>query len=428
MAETDVALARIQLWGKFVGAVFEDERGVVTFEFDEKFRKLGLDVSPIKLAVARTVAPVTFAELRRLEAFQGLPGVLADALPDRFGNAIIRKYFEDRGQRERVLSPVQRLLYIGSRAMGALEFQPALEGARTRAEQQVLEISELVDQARALIEGKLEVAMPEIMRVGASAGGARPKAVILWNRSTGVVRSAFARPTAGEDPWLVKFDGAGEIGEPSDRPQAYNRIEYAYSQIARSAGIDMAETHLLEERGFGHMMSRRFDRVGTERVHMHSLGGMQHVDFNVPRLYSYEGLFRTILELKLGYPALEEAYRRALFNLVGVNQDDHVKNISFLMDRTGQWRLAPAYDLTFARGAGFTREHQMSFAGKSGDFTRADVLRVGSDFGIKNDGRAVAEQVGEAFAQWPRFAADAGVTKERIAAIGCELRLHLTRD
>src|SRR5262245_56302233 len=241
MAETDVALARIHLWGKFVGAVFEDERGVVTFEFDEKFRKLGLDLSPIKLPVARTVAPVTFAELRRLEAFQGLPGVLADALPDRFGNAIIRKYFEDRGQRDKALSPVQRLLYIGSRAMGALEFKPALEGARTRAEQQILEINDLVDQARRLIEGKLEVARQEIMRVGATAGVARPKAVSLWNRSTGVVHSGFAKPSVGDEHWLVKFDGVGEIGEPSDQPRAYNRIEFAYSQIARSAGIEMAE-------------------------------------------------------------------------------------------------------------------------------------------------------------------------------------------
>jgi serine/threonine-protein kinase HipA len=428
MAETDLALARVQMWGRFVGAVFEDERGVVTFEFDEKFRKLGLDVSPIKLSIGKTLAPVTFAELRRLEAFQGLPGMLADSLPDRFGNAVIRKYFEDRGQSDKALSPVQRLLYMGSRAMGALEFKPALEGARTRAEQQVLEISDLVEQARQLIEGKLQVAMPEIMRVGASAGGARPKAVILWNRATNVVRSGFAKPAEGDEHWLVKFDGVGEIGEPGTRPRSYNRIEYAYSQIARAAGLETAETQLFRERGFAHLMSRRFDRDGAERLHMHSLGGMQHVDFNVPRLYSYEGLFRTILELKLGYPALEESFRRAIFNIVGVNQDDHVKNISFLMDRTGRWRLAPAYDLTFSKGAGFTREHQMSFAGKSSGFTREDLLRVGGDFGLKNDGRAILEQVADAFGRWPEFAAEAGVAKDRITAIAGQLRWRLAQS
>lgn len=427
MAEV-VALAQIFLWGKFLGAVAEDDRGIVTFEFDAKFRQLGWDVSPVKLSVATTTAPATFAELRRVEAFQGLPGVLADALPDRFGNAIIRKYFEDRGHGELALSPVQRLLYMGSRAMGALEFKPALERTRTRAEQESLEVKELVEQARRLIEGKLDIAVPEIMRVGASAGGARPKAVILWNRAAGSVRSGFAKPAPGEEHWLVKFDGVGEIGEPDARPRPFNRIEHAYSQMARAAGIEVPATELLEERGYAHLLCRRFDREHGERLHMHSLGGMQHVDFNLPRAYSYEGLLRTILALGLGYAALEEAFRRAVFNLMAVNQDDHVKNISFLMDRTGKWRLSPAYDLAFSQGLGFTREHQMTFAGKSTGFTRADLLKVGSDFGIKQSGRAVIEQVRQALERWPEHATAARVPSDHAAAIGAAFRRPLGGD
>lgn len=423
-----LALARVFLWGNFVGAVAEDERGLVIFEFDEAFRKLALDVSPIKLPIAETRSPVAFAELRGLESFQGLPGFLADSLPDRFGNAIIRQYFESRGQPDRSLSPVQRLLYMGSRAMGALEFEPALQGRRTRAEQESIEVRVLVEQARRLIEGKFDVAVPEIMRVGASAGGARPKAVILWNRVTGTVRSSFAKPEPGEEHWLIKFDGVGEFGAADAMPRPHNRIEYAYAQMARDAGVEMPETELMTERGYGHFLSRRFDRVDGERLHLHSLGGLQHVDYNQPRLYSYEGFFRTILELKLGYEALEEAYRRAVFNLMSVNQDDHVKNLSFLMDRAGRWRLAPAYDLTFSKGAGFTQAHQMTFAGKADGFTSEDLLSVGGDFGIKHRGRAVISQVAQALTSWPRLASQAGVPEERIERIAGAFRTHLAPD
>lgn len=309
--------------------------------------------------------------------------------------------------------------------MGALEFEPALERKSTRAEQESLEVSELVEQARILIEGNLDVAVPEIMRVGASAGGARPKAVILWNRATDTVRSGFAKPEAGDEYWLVKFDGVGELGAPDAAPRPYNRIEYAYSQMARDAGIEMPASYLLRERGYSHFLCQRFDREQGERIHMHSLGGMQHVDFNVPGLYSYEGLFRTILELNLGYGALEEAFRRAVFNLMSVNQDDHVKNVSFLMNRTGQWRLSPAYDLTFSKGTGFTREHQMTFAGKSKSFTRDDVLRVGRDFGIKQSGRAVITRIAEALEGWPAHATAAQVPKDRIATVAAAFRMNL---
>jgi len=402
------AVAEVQLWGRRVGAVSEETNGRITFEYDPAFARSGLEISPIKLPLSIT-GPLNFDELRRLEAFAGLPGVLADALPDRFGNAIIRKYFEERGRAEYAISPVQKLLYMGSRAMGALEFRPALRIPATAAERQSLELGELMRQARVLIEGKTDVVVPEIMRIGSSAGGARAKAVILWNRDKNEIRSAFVKPRQGDEHWLIKLDGVGELGVPNPKSQSYNRIEYAYSLMARDAGIDMPPTQLLEERGFAHLMVKRFDRSGERKLHMHSLGGMQHIDYNVPGLFSYEQYLRTVLALNLGYEALEQAYRRAIFNVLAVNQDDHVKNLSFLMEDQGRWLLAPAYDLTFARGLGYTRTHQITLAGKSDGFTGKDLLSVAVEFGIKQGGKAVLEQAREALKGWERDAKQAGV-------------------
>jgi serine/threonine-protein kinase HipA len=367
--------------------------------------------------------PVSFPELTRIEAFQGLPGVLADALPDRFGNAVIARYFADKGTPDAALSPVRKLLYMGTRSLGALEFQPALRFPPRKAEQEPLEIAALVEQARTLVEGKAEVAIPEIMRIAASAGGARPKAIVLWNRERNEVRSDFAVPQPGDEHWIIKFDGVGELGAPDETPKPYNRIEYAYSLMARSAGLDVPETRLFEERGFTHFLSRRFDREDGRRLHLHSLGGMQHVDYNAPSHFSYEQYLRTVLALGLGYPALEEAFRRTVFNIAAVNQDDHVKNFAFLMDETGAWRLAPAYDLTYARGLGFTRAHQVTLGGKSSRFVREDLLALGKTMGLRKAGVAILEGVTGALREWERFAHEAGVHANRVRFIASEFRL-----
>ncbi len=421
MAET-LCLAEVRLWGRTVGAVAELEDGRIVFEYDEAFRREGLEISPRNLPVA-TRGPQSFPALDRLEAFEGLPGVLADALPDRFGNAIIRKYFADQGRPDAAMSPVQKLLYVGSRAMGALEFRPPLRIPSSHRESEALEIAGLVEAARRVVEGRTEVAIPEIIRLGSSAGGARAKAVILWNRPKNEVRSAFAPPRPGDRHWLIKFDGVGELGDPDPEPQPYNRIEYAYSRLAREAGVEMSETHLLEERNLAHFMTRRFDRPDDHRLHLHTLGGMEHVDYNVPGLYSYEQYFRLVLALELGYPALEQAFRRACFNLLAVNQDDHVKNFGFLMDERGRWRLSPAYDLTFARGRGITRRHQMSFAGKRDGFTADDLLAVGARLGLDRDGSAIVREVGDALARWGDVARAAGVPGDRIDRIQGAFRL-----
>jgi serine/threonine-protein kinase HipA len=420
----DPALAEVRLWGNRVGAVAEDQDGIVTFEYDPSFAGMGLEISPIHLPLSLQ-GPVQFAELRRLEAFGGLPGILADSLPDRFGNAVIRRYFQERGTPGLEMSPVQKLLYIGSRAMGALEFRPPLESAR-RGNELPMEVADLVQQARHIVEGRTDVAVPEIIRVGSSAGGMRPKALVLWNEETGVIRSGHAEPRPGEAPWILKFDGVGAVSSPDypgelrpdQAPLPYMKIEHCYTQMARLAGIDVVKTRLLRERDYSHLMVHRFDRVGPDRIHQHTLGGLQHIDYNQPGAYSYEGYLRTILRLNLGYPALEEGFRRVVFNVAAANQDDHVKNLSFLLDRNGEWRLSPAYDLTFAMGGGFTRRHQMSVGGKREGITPADLRSLARTFGIHQDGRDVFGAVGSALGAWESLAGEAGVGKDRIEAIG----------
>lgn len=413
--------AEVWIWGRRVGAVAEDPSGAIAFQYDPEFLNDGWELSPIHLRRATIGrAPVSFPELNRVEAFNGLPGMLADALPDRFGNAIIAKYFTDRGEPDAALSPIQRLLYVGSRAIGALEFRPALRRQVTKAEQLPIELAKLVTEARAVIGGKADVALPEIMRIGASAGGARAKAVVLWDRVASTIRSDFATPRAGEEHWIIKFDGTGEGRGRADAPKPYNRIEAAYAAMARDAGLDVAETALLEDRGYGHLMSRRFDRVAGERIHLHSLGGLTHTDYNSPGAYSYEGLIRTVLALGLDHRAVREAYRRAVFNVAMVNQDDHVKNISFLFDRATGWRLAPAYDLTFAKGAGYTRHHQMSVNGKVSGIRRADLLALGKFAGLRKSGADEIDRMIEVRGKWPDYARRTGVPQVDVKRVSAD--------
>lgn len=420
----EFAVAKVSLWDRFVGAVSEDRSGRIVFEYDEAFRRSGLEISPVHLPLSRS-GPQEFAELRRLSAFNGLPGVLADALPDAFGNAVIKRYFEERGEADKALSPVQKLLYMGSRAMGALEFSPALGGRAGVAAEEALSVASLVEAARRVIEGDLNVTVPEIMQIAASAGGARAKALILWNRPLNRVRSAFAQALAGDEPWLIKFDGVTEgTGGPAVRedvrPGPYGRIEYAYSRMARAAGIDMTETYLLHERDYAHFMTKRFDRVPGGRLHLHSLGGLHHVDYNERLAFSYEEYLRTLRTLRLGQPSVDQAFRRMVFNLAAINQDDHVKNFAFLMGPEGSWSLSPAFDVTFARGSEWTRTHQMTLGGKSDDFTRDDLLALGATMDLPKCGALIIDAVEESLAHWERLAMDTGLERawiDRIAGL-----------
>lgn len=418
------AVAEVRLWGETVGAVAELEDGSIVFEYDQEFRKRGLEISPIHLPVSTTVGPVRFQELRDQVAFNGLPGVLADALPDAFGKKVIRAYYTARGEVKKALSPVQHLLYVGERAIGALQFQPAEKLPSRPAEIEALEVAKLVADARKIIAGQTDVTLPEIYRLGSSAGGMRPKAIVLYNKERDEIRSAFAPPEEGDIPCLLKFDGVGaeEVSEKLGEPEPFNRVEAAYSLMARDAGLNVVDIILWESNhGHAHLLIPRFDRPGPDALHQHTLGGLLHVDYNDPGASSYEEYLRTILRLGMPPAELIEGYRRMVFNVLAINQDDHVKNLSFHMEKDGAWSLTPAYDITFAKGAKWTASHQMRVADKRKGITRQDLLDVGLHFGIRAPEKII-NQISDAIAHWPEYARRTGVPAETVRTIQLELR------
>jgi serine/threonine-protein kinase HipA len=380
----------------------------------------------------------SFAELPA-RTFRGLPGLLADSLPDRFGNNLISAWLARQGRTPDSFDAVERLCYTGQRGMGALEFMPA-QGPSAEADGPV-QIAELIALASEILshqQGLMatlqdparEDALQTILRVGTSAGGARAKALIAWNPSTGEVRSGQLDAPPGFGHWLLKFDGvSGNKDRELEDPQGYGVIEFAYNKMAEAAGITMSECRLLEENGRRHFITRRFDRDATgARLHMQSLGAMAHLDYNEPGSSSYEQAFLVMRQLRLPMQATEEQFRRMVFNLAARNQDDHVKNIAFLMDRQGQWSLSPAFDVTwsFNPQGDWTATHQMSVNGKRGQFNRADLEAIGRTAQLKR-GRAetIAEQVITAVRAWPRFAAEAGVPEATWSDIQSSHRLSL---
>ncbi|MEX1257904.1 MAG: type II toxin-antitoxin system HipA family toxin [Gemmatimonadota bacterium] len=415
------AEAEVRLWGTTVGALVELDTGRVLFEYADEFRALGLEISPIHLPTGLH-GPQSFEELRRKEAFQGLPGVLADSLPDAFGRSVIRAYYAARGEAARAMSPIQRLLYVGERAIGALTFHPA-EGPPIRdAGREALDIQALAHDAKRIVLGKPDVAVPEIYRIGSSAGGRRPKAVVHFDAERGTIRSGSVAPRSGEVPCILKFDGVGGVDRDGEigPPQHYNRVEAAYASMAGAAEVEMARVHTLEIDGYAHLLVRRFDLDDGDRLHQHSLGGLIHVDYNEPGASSYEEYLRTILRLGMAYDALRQAFHRIVFNVMAVNQDDHVKNLSFQMDRTGSWSLAPAYDLTFAHGEGWTANHQMRIRDKVSGIRESDLLDVAVEFGVKRP-RDILERTRGAIERWEEFAEERRVPDRAVSAVRDEL-------
>lgn len=409
----DFALARVHLGERLVGVVAESEGGRRIFEYDEQFRRSGPELSPLEVPLS-VPGPRTFPELVRSSTFEGLPGVLADSLPDRFGTQLIQAHFDREGL-GRPVTPVQKLLYVGDRGPGALRYEPAESPGPGTDE--ALEVRTLVDEARRVIAGQTREAVAEIIRVGATAGGARPKAVVLLDPSTDRIRSGHASPEPGEQHWIIKFDGVTRSSGGVDnvvtrRPSPWGRLEYAYSRMAIDAGIRMSETRLLRDGDLAHFMTRRFDRRGSdpvERTHMHTLGGILHLDYNDQYQLGYEEYFDVIRALGMGQPSIEEAFRRMVFAVATVNYDDHLKNHAFLMDRGGEWRLSPAYDLCFAENDAWTRQHQMSIAGTFRDVARDHLLRVGKAFDLDRRAGEIIDRVLEAVAGWSRHALEAGV-------------------
>jgi len=432
-----MTVAAVELWGTRIGAVaLTGSTGIASFQYEPAFLASGIQLSPLRMPLADRI--YSFADLSP-RTFRGLPGLLVDSLPDRFGNNLINAWLARQGRPADSLDAVERLCYTGRRGMGALEFAPA-QGP-TDEGSGAIQLSELValasdilsrqqSWATALQTPDREEALQTILRVGTSAGGARAKALVAWNPNTEEVRSGQLDAPPGFSHWLLKFDGvSGNKDKELEDPQGYGLIEYAYSQMALAAGITMSECRLLEENNRRHFMTRRFDRDHNGRkLHMQSLGALAHFDYNEPGSYSYEQAFLVMRQLDLSMQEVEQQFRRMVFNLAARNQDDHVKNIAFLMDRTGHWALSPAFDVTwsFNPSGAWTASHQMSVNGKRDQFTRSDLLAAGRSAQLKRGrAEAIAEEVLISVRDWPRFAADAGVPEEHARDIQASHRLKL---
>jgi serine/threonine-protein kinase HipA len=431
-----VEVAEVWLWGNRVGAVALDELGVGVFEYDAAFLKLGLDVAPLMMPLEearRGHVLYSFPGLNR-ETFKQLPGLLADSLPDKFGQAIVNAWLARQGRSPDDFSIIERLCYTGSRAMGALEFKPAIQHLDQPVAVEIGEMITLIQDVmnrRNALDARFtgdeqgnQQALLDILRIGTSAGGARAKAVIAYNEKTGEVLSGQADAPEGFEHWILKFDGVSDIefGKTSD----FGRIEYAYYRMALAAGIEMSESRLLEENGRAHFMTRRFDRVAGKKLHMQSLCALQHYDFNLAGAYGYEQALMTMRRMKLSRQEQLQQYRRMVFNVIARNQDDHTKNIAYLMNQSGGWSLAPAFDMThsYKPGEGWTQTHQMSINGKRDHFTRQDLVTVAETNDLKKAGEVI-QDVLEAVEKWPTFAGEAGVGKNKIAAISKDHRLAL---
>jgi len=434
-------VAEVRLWGRTIGAVsLADGEAVAAFEYEPAFAQSGIEISPITMPLSRRV--YRFPALAR-ETFYGLPGLLADSLPDKFGHVLIDAWLATQGRAPASFNVIERLCYTGERGMGALEFLPAT-GPTARAANRI-QIDQLVELASAILthrnslqaafgddgeDGINAQAMTDILRVGTSAGGARAKAVIAWNPATNEVRSGQIPAREGFEYWLLKFDGvSGNRDKELEDPKGYGVIEYAYSKMARDCGIDIGDCRLFEENGRRHFMTRRFDRLaGGEKLHMQSLGALAHYDFNLPGAYSYEQALLVIRELGLPMRAVEEQFRRMVFNVVARNQDDHVKNIAFLMDKRGAWRLAPAFDMTYAYNpAGlWTSTHQMTVNGKRDGFTLEDFRACARAASMKRGrAEAIVGEVIKTVARWRDYADEARLAPVLRDQIQRVLRLEI---
>ena len=417
-----VNLAKVYIWGEYAGAVLWNENtGFATFEYEPSFARKGWDLSPLMMPINENRAH-SFRNLSK-DTFMGLPGLLADALPDSYGKALLDRWLASLGRE--FANPVERLCYQSKRSMGALEFMPAKDDYLD--ESSAIEISSLVQIAAEVLSDKADLktnlkedtkeALINIIKVSTSAGGQRAKAVIAYNDTTGEVRSGQLEAAEGFNHWLLKLDGVtnAALGDP----QHYGKIEYAYYKMALKAGIEMTECRLLEENGRSHFMTKRFDRMGGfEKIHMQTLCGIAHYDYKMLHAYSYEQAFQVMRRLRLPYGQAEQMFKRMVFNVIARNQDDHTKNISFLMDKTGTWKLSPAYDMSWAYNpkGEWTSHHQMSINNKWDNITRADLIAVAEAMHIKKADSIINETC-DAVSMWTTIAKELDIPSNMIVKI-----------
>ena len=409
-----ITTAYINLWNQRVGAIaWNSETGLGSFEYDPVFLNKKWELAPIKMPTDDAQSRIfTFPELRNTTTFKGLPGLLADILPDKYGNAIINTWLTRHGRPTDSLNPIEMLCFIGKRGMGALEIEPAIPKASNRSSK--IEISSLVEIADQILSGRKdfstkiakdeEKALVDILKIGTSAGGARAKAIIAYNPKNGEVRSGQTNAPEGFTHWIIKFDGVTD--KQFGASNGYGRVEMAYHYMATDAGIEMTKCHLLEESDRAHFMTRRFDRDPDKgKLHVQSFCAMQHYNFNEINQYSYEQLFETMRILGLPYPQAEQLYRRMVFNVMGRNCDDHTKNFAFVMDKTGKWKLSPAYDIchTYRPGSEWVSRHALSINGKRNNITRDDLLKVATQMNVKK-AETIIKQIADVISNWKEYA------------------------
>ena len=425
----------VKLWGRLVGSlVWDATTGMAVFEYDSAFRRNGIELAPLTMPLSLGNRPFSFPT-NRTECFKGLPGLIADALPDKFGNQIITEWFTRQGLPVGEITPLERLCYVGQRAMGALEFEPSKSSALMNESTEIYidELTRLAEdiftkreafQERMFQEDKTIL---DILRVGTSAGGAKPKAIIAYNEQTNEVRSGQVKAPDGFGYWLLKFDGVtySEHDSITVNPKGIGNVEYAYYKMAQACGIEMAECRLLTENSNHHFMTRRFDRTDSgNKIHMQTVAGLAHLDRD--QRHSYEEVFGIIRKMNLPMEASLQLFRRMVFNVVARNNDDHTKNFSFLMDQQGRWELAPAYDICYSYkpGGRWIGQHQLSLNGKQDGFTRLDLSTVGERMGIRRCGEII-DEVTHAVSKWRSIAQDCGVRESHINEIEKNLLLDL---
>ena len=424
-----VDVAKVKLYGETIGIFRWDGRNnIVQFEYEKKFIGRGLEPAPLMMPVI----PGRVYSFRNIgeETFKGLPGLLADSLPDTYGRALFDRWLALTGRTSSNI--VETLCFLGKRCMGALEFEPAIHDYSPNLK---IEIDSLVDVASEALLKKESFgvninddkrsAIAEILRLGTSAGGQRAKAIIAYNKSTGEVRSGQTDVPDGFEHYIIKLDGVTATTGLRETGN-YGRIEYSFYKLAETCGIEMSECSLIEENGYAHFLTKRFDRTDGKKIHMQTLCGIAHYDYRLHRAYSYEQAFNVMRALRLPYPQAQEMFRRMVFNVVIRNQDDHTKNISFLMGEDGVWRLSPAYDMLYSYNpnGGWTATHQMSINGKFDNITRKDLLECGARNNIKR-ASSIIDEVCEAASKWPTIAKECDVPQNRIDSITANMLLNI---
>ena len=433
-----ITTAFVKLWGETVGAVYWDENtGVASFEYTKTAIEKGWDLSPIKMPIDSPTPIFSFPELRptrnsEFDTFKGLPGLLADVLPDKYGNQLINTWLAQKGRPQNSMNPIEQLCFIGTRGMGALEFEPTKMPATKNSF--TVEIDSLVNIAKKMLDKRTQFntninkeeqkAMTELLKIGTSAGGARPKAIIAYNPTTGEVKSGQTNSPTGFEQWMIKLDTVSDVqfGES----KGFGRVEMAYYDMATNCGINMMESKLLEENGRAHFMTKRFDRgENNEKFHIQTFCAMQHYDYNEVTSFSYEQLFQTMRILRLPFPEAEQQFRRMVFNVLARNCDDHTKNFAFRLKQGGSWELTPAYDICHAYrpGSRWVSQHALSANGKRTGIDKKDFLIIAKAMNIKK-GAQILEEVNEVVKQWPHFANEVGVEKKLKGAISKTL-IHI---